>query len=125
MAGDADGHIGWTVLGRIPRRRGLGGRLPTSWADGSRRWDGYLAPEEAPRIVDPPRGRIWTANARVVSGEGLEALGFGSYDRGARASQIRDRLLALEVATEPDMLAIQLDDRALFLARCAACCSRR
>ncbi|MBV8555990.1 MAG: penicillin acylase family protein [Planctomycetaceae bacterium] len=117
VVGDADGHIGWTVLGRIPRRRGLGGRVPTSWADGSRRWDGYLAPEEAPRIVDPPRGRIWTANARVVSGEALEALGFGSYDRGARASQIRDRLLALEVATEPDMLAIQLDDRALFLAR--------
>jgi penicillin amidase len=31
--------------------------------------------------------------------------------------QIRDQLLALESATEADMLNIQLDDRALFLAR--------
>jgi penicillin G amidase len=117
VAGDADGHVGWTILGRVPRRVGYSGRLPTSWADGSRRWDGYLAPAEAPRVVDPPSGRVWTANARVVSGAALEELGFGAYDRGARAGQIRDRLLALESATEPDMLAIQLDDRARFLGR--------
>ena len=33
-------------MGRIPRRVGFDGRLPGSWADGSRRWDGWLAPEE-------------------------------------------------------------------------------
>ncbi len=31
--------------------------------------------------------------------------------------QIRDRLLGLEKATPADMLALQLDDRALFLTR--------
>lgn len=117
VVGDAAGHIGWTVTGKIPRRKGLDGRLPVSWADGSRGWDGWLAPEEVPRLVDPPSGRLWTANNRVVGGEMLDRLGDGGYILGARARQIRDRLLALEKATPKDMLAIQLDDRALLLER--------
>ena len=40
-------------MGRIPRRVGFDGRLPSSWADGSRRWDGWLAAAEQPRIVGP------------------------------------------------------------------------
>ncbi len=114
---DDQGRIGWTILGRIPRRVGFDGRLPSSWADGSRRWDGYLKPEEYPRVVNPQQGRIWTANARVVSGDWLKLLGDGGYDLGARAQQIRDDLLATEGATEADMLRIQLDDRAVFLQR--------
>jgi penicillin amidase len=117
VCADASGRIGWTIMGRIPRRVGFDGRRPTSWADGSRRWDGWLRPEEYPRVVDPPVGRIWTANARVVSGDALAIVGFGGYDLGARARQIRDDLLALERATEADMLRVQLDDRALFLER--------
>lgn len=113
---DETGRVGWTIAGQIPRRVGFDGRLPASWADGSRRWDGWLTPEEHPRIVDPPSGRIWTANSRVVDGEALAKIGDGSYMLGARARQIRDRLLALERATPRDLLAIQLDDRALFLA---------
>lgn len=114
---DETGRVGWTIIGQIPRRVGSDGRLPTSWADGSRRWDGWLSPKEHPRIVDPPSGRIWTANARVVDGEALAKIGDGNYMLGARAQQIRDRLLTLEKATPGDLLAIQLDDRALFLAR--------
>ncbi len=113
--GDETGRIGWTIIGQIPRRVGYDGRLPTSWADGSRRWDGWLSPEEHPRIVDPPSGKIWTANARVVDGDALAKIGDGGYMLGARAKQIRDRLLGLEKATPRDLLAIQLDDRALFL----------
>jgi penicillin amidase len=117
VAVDKDGHIGWTILGRIPRRVGFDGMLPGSWADGKRRWDGFLEPSEYPRVVDPPSGRIWTANSRVVDGERLEKLGFGGYDLGARAKQIRDDLLAIDKATPEDMLKVQIDDRALFLAR--------
>ncbi|MBI3836986.1 MAG: penicillin acylase family protein [Planctomycetia bacterium] len=117
VVADDKGRIAWTILGRVPRRVGFDGRLPGSWADGSRRWDGYLTPEEYPRIIDPEGGRLWTANARVVSGELLDKLGDGGYDLGARAQQIRDDLLATEQATEADMLRIQLDDRAVFLNR--------
>jgi penicillin amidase len=117
VCADSAGRIGWTIMGRIPRRVGFDGLRPTSWADGSRRWDGWLRPEEHPRVVDPPSGRIWTANARVVSGDALATIGFGGYDLGARAHQIRDDLLALDRASEADMLRVQLDDRAVFLER--------
>lgn len=116
LADDA-GHIGWTICGRLPRRVGFDGRLPASWADGSRRWEGWLDATEMPRVVDPPAGRVWTANARVVSGDALARLGDGGYDLGARAGQIRDGLAALSSATPADMLRVQLDDRALFMTR--------
>jgi len=117
VVADATGRIAWTVIGRIPRRQGFDGRLPGSWADGTRRWEGWLGPDEYPHIVDPPSGRLWTANARVVDGAALAIIGDDGYDLGARAGQIRDDLMAIERATPRDMLAVQLDDRALFLER--------
>ena len=117
VCADSSGNIGWTIIGRIPRRFGFSGRVPTSWAAGDRGWDGWLDSEQYPRIISPPEGAIWTANARVVGGEMYSTLGDGGYDLGARARQIRDDLLALQEPTERDMLAVQLDDRALFLDR--------
>lgn len=117
VVADADGRIGWTIIGKIPKRFGFGGEVPTSWADGSRGWSGWLAPEEVPRVVDPPSGRVWTANNRVVEGADLDRIGESGYWLGARGRQIRDGLLALDKARPEDLLAVQLDDRALFLER--------
>ena len=49
VAADAHGNIAWTVLGRIPKRVGFDGRRPTSWADGKRKWDGWLPAADYPR----------------------------------------------------------------------------
>jgi penicillin G amidase len=117
VVADDRGGIAWTILGRIPRRVGFDGRTPTSRADGKRRWDGWLGPGEYPRVVNPPGGRIWTANNRVVGEPHASRIGRNHYDLGARAGQIRDDLLAGDKFCETDMLAIQLDDRALFLTR--------
>jgi penicillin amidase len=117
VAADREGRIGWSIYGAIPRRVGLDGRLPASWADGTRGWSGWLATSEYPRIIDPPSGRIWTANARVVDGEMLALLGDGSYEVGSRATIIRDRLMAQERFSRDDLLRIQLDTSAGFLAR--------
>jgi penicillin amidase len=117
IVGDRAGNVGWTLIGPVPRRYGHDGALPSSWADGTRGWDGWLTPAEVPRIVNPESGRLWTANQRTLSGEALARVGFGGYASGARAGQIRDALLAVEDATEHDMLEVQLDDRALFLSR--------
>jgi penicillin amidase len=117
VCGDSAGRIAWTIIGRIPRRVGLSGREPESWADGSKRWDGWLDPAEYPRVVDPPSGKLWSANSRMVDGEMLARIGETGYDLGARQQQIRDALLPLAKATPADMLRIQLDDRALFLSR--------
>ncbi len=115
--GDRNGRIGWTLIGPMPDRFGFDGQIPSSWADGDRGWHGRLAAEAYPRILDPENGRIWSANNRTVDGEWLARIGDGGYAGGARAGQIRDDLLAIESAGVDDMLAVQLDDRALFLER--------
>lgn len=117
VVADRSGRIGWTVYGSIPRRVGLDGQRPASWSDGTRGWSGWLDNAEYPRVADPPAGRVWTANARVVDGDMLAKLGDGSYEIGSRASIIRDRLFARERFTARDLLDIQLDTRADFLSR--------
>jgi penicillin amidase len=117
VVGDRDGHIAWTIYGAIPRRVGFAGDIPTSWADGSRRWDGYLDHDEHPRVVDPPDGRLWTANARVVGGEMLQRVGDGGYADGIRAWMIRDNLRRLDRADERALFDMQLDNRSIFLDR--------
>jgi penicillin G amidase len=116
MVGDAQGHIGWSILGRIPDALG-DARL-----NGSAPWD---TAQTHPKLLDPPAGRIWTANARAIDDPTYEALIGGDeaplgvdYDLGARAQQIRDDLMAIATpATPADMLRIQSDDRARFLTR--------
>lgn len=118
VVADATGSIGWTLLGRMPLRgAGYEPGVPSDWTQPGAGWLGWRAPDQYPRVVNPPSGRLWSANNRVVGGAALAAIGDGSPDRGARAQQIRDALYGLESATERDMLAIQLDDRALFLVR--------
>ena len=107
VAGDSDGHIGWTIIGNtIPLRDG---------PDGT--WQGTATADRYPRLVDPDDHRLWTANNRTVGGDALALLGNGGHDLGARARQIRDDLRAKDRFAPADMLAIQTDDRAVFLTR--------
>ncbi|MEL7186176.1 MAG: penicillin acylase family protein [Pseudomonadota bacterium] len=115
VTGDSGGNIGWTIAGKIPTKVGFDAQLPADWSDGAG-WTGWVLPSDYPRIYNPESGRIWTANSRVVDGAALETIGDGSYDLGARTQQIRDALFARNTFTPADMLAIQYDDRAIFLA---------
>ena len=117
VAGDRQGNIGWTLMGPLPRRVGFDGRLPASWADGSRRWVGLKSAPDYPRVLNPPEGLIWTANQRVDGGPAYVDAGDGFPDSGSRAGQIRDGLRAVGKASPADMLAIQLDDRGPFFDR--------
>ena len=116
IAGDAAGHIGWTVAGRLPLAEGADRAAgPTGWRTAA----------NAPHLADPPIAMLWSANSRPSEGaEDLAAIGGAEaslgagYMLGARARQIRDALRALpRRATPADMLRIQLDDRAVFLSR--------
>ena len=82
-------------------------------------FSGYYARwlDHNPTILDPPSNRFWTANNRVTDGADLATIGDSGYALGARAKQIRDDLFAKNQFTEKDLLAIQLDDRTLFLER--------
>ena len=116
VTGDAGGNIGWTIAGKIPRKSEFNAMLPADWST-EHGWQGWLEPDEYPRVINPESGRIWTANARVADGAALQVIGDGGYDLGARARQIRDELFAKDTFTPDDMLSIQYDDRALFLSR--------
>lgn len=111
MVADRDGHVGWTVAGRIPKRVNCSGDGLLRQCD----WSGWLLPADYPVVKDPADGLVWTANARALGGAAYELIGDGGYALGARAQQIRDGLRSLDGANERDMLAIQLDDRAVFL----------
>lgn len=118
VVADAQGHIGWSIAGSvIPVRAGFDPSQPADWSQPGTGWTGLAMPQQDPRIEDPPGSRIWTANQRIVSGEALALIGDGGYDQGARAQQIRDDLRARDHLIPRDMLYIQLDDRAVFLAR--------
>jgi penicillin amidase len=71
----------------------------------------------SPLLASPTVDRLWTANARVIDGPALARIGDGGYAFGARAKQIRDGLFAMQQFTERDLFAIQLDDRAVFMAQ--------
>jgi penicillin amidase len=118
VVGDRAGNIGWTIAGRIPiRSGGYDPLLPSDWSEPGTGWNGWLAADSYPSLPNPPAQRIWTANARTLDVESADyaLLGDGGYDLGARAHQIRDDLKARQQFAPDDALAIQLDDRALFL----------
>jgi len=114
VVGDRAGHIGYSLLGRLPNRAGFDGVAPCSWADGTRGWQGWLPPEKYPRLLDPTNGVLWTANNRTLSGPEYAVL-HCDPDNGARARQIRDDLLALDHPSELSLWSVYRDDRALFL----------
>lgn len=117
VIGDSSGRIGWRITAQLPERSGTcEPTAPLAVADGCR-WSGWLPPTENPSLVDPADGVLWTANNRTLDGDALRLVGDAGYANGARARQIRDALLAKPTFTEKDLLAIQLDDRALFLTR--------
>jgi penicillin G amidase len=118
LAVDTSGRIGWSLMGQVPIRGNHDATVPSSWRDASAGWKGWRDSLEYPRVLDPPAGRLWTANTRVIDAQTwIDFLGEGGYDLGARAAQIRDTLLTDATATPQEMAALQIDDRALFLNR--------
>jgi penicillin G amidase len=118
LVGDAEGHIGWSIAGRLPRHSDAPPVVPQLSTDPVVGFEGWLAPAERPQMLDPAEGLLWSANARVVGGEAASRIGADGLDRGARAAQIHaDLEAALPPLAPLASLRIQLDDRAAFLER--------
>lgn len=117
LLADSSGRIAWRLIGARPDR--AAGCPPVgvqhAAVAGCAPWP--IRSDAAPVLLDPPDHRLWTANGRVLDGPQLATAGDGGYDLGARGAQIRDALRASERFDEAALLAIQLDDRALFLHR--------
>ncbi|OZI25931.1 hypothetical protein CAL26_00805 [Bordetella genomosp. 9] len=115
LVADSGGHIGWTLAGPLPRATRDPGGYPVEAAKAAAP-AGRLPPSQYPRVVDPLSGRLWTGNSTQLGDASRQrAIGDGGADVGLRATQIRDGLFARDQYDEQALLAIQLDDRGLWL----------
>ncbi len=107
---DVDGNIAWQPAGFIPRRKGWDGLMGAP-GDGRYEWDGFIAQEELPTLLNPERGWIQTANELNVPADhtaiGL-GLGFEWSDPG-RAQRIGEVLDANDRMTVAGAAALQVD----------------
>ena len=110
---DRAGHIGWTYMGRFPKRKGFDGLASRSWENASTAWDGFIPPEQLPSLYDPPEGFIVTANNRTL-GRDYPYVIAHNWALGYRAHRITELLRGSNGITEQDMLQLQLDTRSEF-----------
>ena len=110
---DNTGRIAWTYCGKIPVRKGFDGASSKSWADGKIGWEGYIPPDDLPRVIDPPAGFLVTANNRTLGTDYPHVIGH-NYSNSYRAYRISERLSEMDQITEEDMLQLQLDTTSRF-----------
>jgi penicillin amidase len=103
---DLDGHIGYTSSGAMPVRPRADGRMPVP-GTGEDDWTGYVPFEDLPRVEDPARGFLVTANNRATP---REPYAFGlSWAPPYRAARIAELLAAKPKLTAEDSRRIQSD----------------
>lgn len=69
VAGDVHGQIGHHVRALVPARPRANGWLPVPGWTGEYEWNGMVAYDDMPGVIDPASGKIVTANNRIVPGE--------------------------------------------------------
>ncbi|MCR6688062.1 penicillin acylase family protein [Cellulomonas sp.] len=118
-----DGHIGYQAPGRVPLRNRVSGDVPSdgTWPrpgwDPAYDWQGYVDPEEMPRVQDPAEGFLVAAN-QAVTPAGVGPFLTKDWDYGYRAQRIRDvieaQVVAGEKITAADVSALQGDERSPY-----------
>ncbi len=103
---DADGRIAWYSAGRLPIRRGGDGSRPYPGDSAEGDWLGYVPFEALPHAVDPPSGRIVTANNRLVGSAYPHRVARGGVGPW-RAAAIFEGLEAREQWTADDIARLQ------------------
>jgi penicillin amidase len=120
---DVKGNIGYQTPGHIPiRAQNHSGLIPVpGWTD-EFEWKGFIPYDELPRIFNPERGYIATANQAVVPleyydqlakklGEGLNYIITREWNYGYRAQRIVELLKEKAPHTISSFQAIQGDNK--------------
>ncbi|NOS87168.1 MAG: penicillin acylase family protein [Methylococcaceae bacterium] len=113
LLADDKGHIAWTVLGKIPLRKGFDGTVSHAWADANIGWDGYADAQNMPRAFDPPEGFLVSANHRRLGSAYPYVIGH-QFANGYRAYRISERLKLMPDSNEWSMFDLQLDTENAF-----------
>jgi penicillin amidase len=115
---DVDGHIGWQATGSVPVR-GTGdlsrGYRPAN--DPAHAWTGYIPFDDLPRMEDPARGWVGTANNRPVAVAEQTVPLYGWWAPGHRAVRLRQLLDDGRTLSAGDMRAMHADTTNLRAAQ--------
>ena len=109
---DAEGNIAWWAAGKIPiRAPHVNSKRVLDGALGRDEMQGYVAAEDNPRLINPERGFIVSANNRSTIhpvGEVEDLRGY--WQPTDRAGRITDMLAEGSEFTAADFKQMQLDD---------------
>ncbi|MFE7816238.1 penicillin acylase family protein [Streptomyces sp. NPDC057433] len=112
---DTEGHIGYTLPGRIPTRaEDHDGSVPAPGWNPDYAWTGWIEQDELPYEFDPDRGYIVTANQAVVDPDAYPYTLTTDWGYGARSQRINDLIQSKikdggKISTD-DMRQMQLDN---------------
>ncbi|MBC2903872.1 penicillin acylase family protein [Streptomyces cupreus] len=112
---DTEGHIGYTLPGKIPTRaKDVDGSIPQPGWDSKYRWTGYIPQDELPFEFDPARGYIVTANQAVIDKDKYPYTLTTDWSYGTRSQRITDLIKSKiddggKISTD-DMRQMQLDN---------------
>ncbi len=110
---DVDGNIGFTAPARLPIRAKGNGWMPVPGWTGEYDWTGYIPFEEMPAQLNPPAGRIVSANNKIVP-EDYPHFITRDWDIPNRAVRIGQLLDATPLQTPASSTAIQADTLSLM-----------
>jgi len=109
---DAEGHIAYQLVGQVPRRRDGYGLIPAPAASDIG-WDGLLALDHMPSVVDPPAGISASANAAPPAGTHGQAWLGADWLDGYRQARIEEILASRDDWGVDACLELQLDVESL------------
>jgi penicillin amidase len=105
---DRHGDIGFQMSGLAPKRRkGVSGLVPLPGWKSENDWQGFVPPEDLPRVKNPPNGLLATANDDLNRYGQCAPINIpmGPY----RAERIRELLAIRDDFEAQDMCGIQFD----------------
>jgi penicillin amidase len=115
---DAEGNIGYQMVGRVPLRRRGEGLVPSPGWSGQYEWDGSIPFDDLPSAFNPPDGLWANANHNVASKSryffGREFIDPSRYQRIRHVLETRPRHSAV------DFGALQADEVSLPARQVAA-----
>ncbi|MGH2352580.1 MAG: penicillin acylase family protein, partial [Chloroflexota bacterium] len=120
---DRTGRVGYQCAGRVPVRGRVvrGFRQANIPAD---RWQGYVPFDALPRLEDPPRGYVASANNRVAPDDYPYPL-HGAWAAGHRATRLKQGLESSAAMTREQMVALQNDVKSCRAERLCPALVRR
>lgn len=114
--GDAEGHIGYQAVGRIPIREEWNREYRPGW-DLAHQWRGFIPYDALPALSDPVEGYARSANNRGAPEDFPYPLS-GTWSSGYRARRIRQLLERKAELSREDFARIQSDTLSLRAVEC-------